>query len=211
MKLILCSVDPGLKKAWEKSCGDLDFIEIFHGSILDTKCDAIVSPANSYGFMDGGLDALYMDYFGSSIQTKVRKQIYLHHHGELIVGMSDVVETNDHKIPFLIIAPTMRVPMKLRDSINPYLAARSVFILQRYGVFLSGKHKGKNVSDLVRSIALPGLCTGVGGISYSTCAHQVREAINDILLEEYKMPKSWAEASENHQLLYTNKPTRLQY
>ncbi|MFE0755560.1 hypothetical protein ACFW16_16490 [Inquilinus sp. NPDC058860] len=32
-----------------------------------------------------------------------------------------------------------------------------------------------------------------------------------ILLAGYRMPKSWAEASERHQRLYTDRPTRLQY
>ena len=40
---------------------------------------------------------------------------------------------------------------------------------------------------------------------------QVRAAIDDALLCQYTMPKSWAEASERHQLLYTERPTRLQF
>ncbi|MCP4150619.1 MAG: Appr-1-p processing protein, partial [bacterium] len=83
--------------------------------------------------------------------------------------------------------------------------------LLRSGVFKSGKYKGRKVSDLVKTVAIPGLGTGVGGIGYSTCAHQVKRAIDDILLNKYKMPNSWAEASENHQLQYTDSPTRLQY
>ena len=64
MKLILSATETSLSDAWEKSCGDLDFVEIQRGSILEVDCDALVSPANSFGFMDGGIDALYMDYFG---------------------------------------------------------------------------------------------------------------------------------------------------
>jgi len=30
-------------------------------------------------------------------------------------------------------------------------------------------------------------------------------------LHQYEMPHSWAEASERHQLLYTDRPTRLQH
>ena len=37
------------------------------------------------------------------------------------------------------------------------------------------------------------------------------EAIDDVLLGQYRMPRSWAEASERHQLLYTDRPTRLSY
>ena len=211
MKIILTAVEESLAKAWEKFCGDLDFVEIYRGSILDIECDAVVSPANSFGFMDGGIDAVYLNYFASDIQAKVRKQIFEFHHGELIVGNADIVETDDTKIPFLIIAPTMRVPMILRDSVNPYLAARAVFILIKSGKFLAGPYKNQKLSKCIKTVAFPGLGTGVGKVGFNTCANQMRRAIDDVILENFTMPKSWAEASEKHQLLYTNKIQRLQY
>lgn len=211
MKLILTAIEKPLADAWRKFCGDLDFVEIHQGSILDAECDAVVSPANSFGFMDGGIDALYMRHFGYDIQTRVRRQIFEHHHGELVVGNADVVETDDEKIPFLIVAPTMRVPMVLQDTVNPYLAARAAFTLVKHKHFLSGSYKGKLVAEHIKAVALPGLGTGVGRVGFNTCAHQVRQAIEDILLENYTMPQSWAEASERHQLLYTDKLKRLQY
>ncbi|MDQ6785558.1 MAG: macro domain-containing protein [Acidobacteriota bacterium] len=211
MKIILTAVEKSLADAWEKFCGDLDFVTIYQGSILDVDCDAVVSPANSFGFMDGGIDGIYLSHFGHDIQTRVRRQIYDFHNGELIVGNADVVETGNQKIPFLIAAPTMRVPMILQDSVNPYLAARSVFILIKQKTFLSGSFAGDAIAEHIKTVALPGLGTGVGRVGFNTCANQVRGAINDILLEDYQMPQSWAEASERHQLLYTNKLKRLQY
>jgi len=211
MKLILCSVDDKLDKAWKESCEDLEFVAYHKGSILDVSCDAIVSPANSFGFMDGGLDAIYMNYFGEQIQTRVRKHIYEFHNGELIVGSADIIESGDKKIPFLIIAPTMRVPMNLHESVNPYLAARAIFVLLKHGKFKGGNLDGKRIDSRVFKIAIPGLGTGVGKVRAMICAKQVRRAMDDIVLEQYKMPNSWAEASEEHQLLYTNKPQRLQY
>src|SRR5260370_6767409 len=118
MKLILTAVEESLADAWTKFCGDLDFVTIHLGSILDLDCDAVVSPANSYGFMDGGIDAIYIGYFGSDVQTRLRRQILDHHHGELIVGQADVIETGHERIPFLIAAPTMRVPMNLGETVN---------------------------------------------------------------------------------------------
>lgn len=211
MKLILSATETSLADAWEKFCGDLDFVEIQRGSILEVDCDAVVSPANSFGFMDGGIDALYMDYFGPEIQMIVRRHIYEHHGGELIVGNADVVNTSNKTIPFLIVAPTMRVPMVLKESVNPYLAARAVFRLVKEGVFINGQFEGQRIRDHINRVAMPGLGTGVGKVGYNTCAHQVRSAINDVLLDQYRMPQSWAEASEQHQLLYTTKLKRLQY
>lgn len=211
MKIILTAVEESLAKAWSEFCGDLDFVEIHRGSILDVECDAVVSPANSFGFMDGGIDAIFMSYFGYDIQTRARKQIFEYHNGELIVGNADAIETEDDKIPFLIVAPTMRVPMILHDTVNPYLAARAVFVLAKHKNFLNGKFKNQPIADHIQTIAFPGLGTGVGKVGFNTCARQVRQAVDDIILENYEMPKSWAEASEKHQLLYTTKLKRLQY
>jgi O-acetyl-ADP-ribose deacetylase (regulator of RNase III) len=211
MKLILTAVDESLAEAWTNFCGDLDFVTVHHGSILDVDCDAVVSPANSYGFMDGGIDGLYMWHFGNEIQMRVRHQIFDHHHGEIIVGQADVVATENVRIPYLIFAPTMRVPMNLNETVNPYLAARAIFLLVMHGSFRSGKHAGQKISEHVETIAFPGLGTGTGKVNFNTCAYQVRSAIDDIILEQYRMPRSWAEASERHQLLYTKNPNRLQY
>ena len=211
MKIILTAVENSLAKAWKEFCGNLTFVEIHQGSILNVECDAVVSPANSFGFMDGGIDAIYMSFFGYEIQQTVRRQIFDFHNGELVVGNADVVETNHDQVPFLITAPTMRVPMILQDTVNPYLAARAVFILISQNKFLSGSFAGEKISEHIKTIAFPGLGTGVGRVGFNTCAHQVRQAIDDVLLDKYRMPQSWAEASEWHQLLYTDNLKRLQY
>ena len=70
MKLILTAIEQPLADAWTKFCGDLDFVTVHHGSIVDVECDAVVSPANSYGFMDGGIDAVYLGHFGPEIQMR---------------------------------------------------------------------------------------------------------------------------------------------
>lgn len=209
-KLVLVSIEPGLTKAWQTFCGDLPNVEVVEGNVLDVECDAVVSPANSFGFMDGGIDGLYLDHFGRDIQTSVRRQIYDHHGGELLVGDADIVATGDASIPYLIAAPTMRVPMKLGDSVHPYLAARAVFRLVTSGRFTGGEQDSRPVAEVVTRVAMPGLGTGVGGIGANTCASQVATAYCDIVLDEFEMPKTWAEASERHQLLYTDRPTRLQ-
>jgi len=100
MNVILCAVESSLATAWEKFCGEFPLVTVHRGSILDIQCDAVVSPANSFGFMDGGIDALYMNFFGSDIQMRVRRQIYDHHDGELLVGEADIVETGSSDIPF---------------------------------------------------------------------------------------------------------------
>jgi O-acetyl-ADP-ribose deacetylase (regulator of RNase III) len=211
MQIILTALDEPLAVAWRRFCGELDFVEIYHGSILDVRCDAVVSPANSFGFMDGGVDAAYLRYFGREIQDRVRSRIVEKYHGELPVGTADVVETGDQRIPFLIVAPTMRVPMVLQDSVNAYLAARAVLLLVKHGTFSAGSEAERPIAGRIERIAFPGLGTGVGKLGPNTCARQVRAAIDDILLGQFVPPRTWAEASERHQLLYTDLPRRLQH
>lgn len=209
MKIYLTSVERELTNAWRRFCGDLDFVEIYEGSIFDVPCDAVVSPANSFGFMDGGIDHLYSRRFGWEVQERLQNIIRELHHGELLVGAAEIVETQSH-IPFLIAAPTMRVPMILRDSVNSYLAARAALLLVKHGYFRAGDFKGTKVSDAVKSIAFPGLGTGVGQVGPDVCAHQVRTAIEDVILESRPFPATWAEAQARHQQLYTDRIRDLQ-
>lgn len=211
LTLVLTDVELSMVQAWQKFCGDLDFVKIHHGSILSLSVDAVVSPANSYGFMDGGIDLAYSHFFGWQIQEKLQKIIYHKYHGELLVGNAEIVETENPQIPFLIASPTMRVPMQLGNTVNPYLAARAVFLLWKYGIVYQGVFAESPISEVVQTIAIPGLGTGVGGVGVNTCAKQVRSAIDDFLLGKYTYPLSWADAQARHQKLYRDTVRDLQF
>jgi O-acetyl-ADP-ribose deacetylase (regulator of RNase III) len=211
MKIILTARESSLAEAWKKFCGHLECASVHYGSILDVPCDAVVSPANSYGFMDGGIDALYTQRFGTKVQDRLRRLILDRHHGELLVGEAEIVETDDPRTPYLIAAPTMRVPMMLSaETVNPYLSTRAVLLLVKYGSFPTGENVGQPIAGRIQTVAFPGMGTGVGKVPMEVCARQVRAAIEDFLLDKFRLPQSWAEASERHQLLYTNRLRRLQ-
>lgn len=211
MNIILTSIDAGLAEAWARFCGDLDCVTVHRGSIFDIACDAVVSPANSFGFMDGGIDLLYTQYFGWHVQDRVQEAIQKEHHGELLVGAAEIVETDDALLPFLIAAPTMRVPTILPgDTVSPYLAARAALLLVQYGTFARGTYAGEKVADYVETLAFPGLGTGVGRVGPSTCARQVRAAIDAVLLGREVFPVSWADAQQRHQGLYIDRFRDLQ-
>ena len=59
-------------------------------------------------------------------------------------------------------------------------------------------------------MAFPGLATGIGRVGPNTCAHQVRAAIEEVLLSRGQFPRTWAEAQQQHQLLYTDRVRDLQ-
>ena len=202
LKIILTAVNDGLADAWHRHCGDLPDVTVHLGSIFDVTCDAIVSPANSFGFMDGGIDMIYSRRFGWEVQEKLQEAIRVRHHGELLVGAADIVETGDEAFPYVIAAPTMRVPHVLGYTVNPYLAARAVLLLIKHGTMPYGAFAGERVSTLVQSVAFPGLGTGVGRVGPNMCAHQVRQAIEEVLTGPSTFPTSWDDATRRHKKMY---------
>lgn len=206
-RIVLTSPDPAQLAAWETHCGALGDVEIRKGSVFDQPCDALVSPANSFGFMDGGIDAQYTHRFGARVQDAVRMAILQRHHGELLVGQAVIVETGAPDFPYLAAAPTMRVPMVLpAGSINAYLATRAVLLAIREGQ----SPDGRPAHEAIKTVCFPGMGTGVGRMPPGVCARQMAAAIQSARAPRHRLPGSWAEASENHQLLYTDKPQRLQ-
>lgn len=201
LQIILTAVDRQLADAWQRWCGDLRCVKVHCGSIFDAACDAVVSPANSFGFMDGGIDRLYCEFFGAAVQERVQNCIRDCHGGELLVGQADIVPTGHDRIPYLIAATTMRVPTQLGPCIHPYLAARGVLRLIMQGRFACGENIGQPVADCVRRVALPGLGTGVGKVSPTTCARQVRAAIEDFALGQFEFPVSSLQARKQHDRL----------
>nr|WP_246381536.1 macro domain-containing protein [Prauserella isguenensis] len=190
----MCAVDEPLARAWESVVGKVSGpVSVHHGSVLDVGADAVVSPANSYGWMRGGIDAMYTKAF-PGIEQRVRSAVLAYHGGELPVGEALAVPTGEPMPMWLISAPTMREPGEQLppDTVHPYLAAKAVFTLWAEGAAdtTEGADGGETVAaagggavplrDVVTTIALPGLGTGVGGVAPATCAHQVAAAWDEV-------------------------------
>src|SRR3990172_3177140 len=116
MEITLVDVSKPLVDAWREEWSGLENVVIRQCSIFDNACDAIVSPANSFGFMNGGLDLFLSEYLGWHVQDRVQEKIQNEFDGELLVGQSLIVPTDNEKFPYLISAPTMRVPLGLSSS-----------------------------------------------------------------------------------------------
>jgi O-acetyl-ADP-ribose deacetylase (regulator of RNase III) len=183
---------------WSEFFNDCSDVLIHNTDFFSVKSDCVVSPANSFGFMDGGLDLVISRKLGWSVQTMLQKQIKQNYGGELLVGQAELVETNNSDFPYLISAPTMRVPMIIKDTVNVYLASKAIF-----KILLNEKR--------INSINISGLGTGVGQVSYNICAKQMKAAYNDIWLNKYEFPHTWFFAQQRHQLLYTSAYKDLQH
>lgn len=171
---------------WKFYFNGIEGVTINCGDFFSLPTDCIVSPSNSFGYMDGGLDYAISMKLGWKVQEKLQKQIQEKYNGELLVGQSELVETDHPDIPYLISAPTMRVPLEIENTPNVYLAARAIFLLL------------KKKEDRIKTVTISGLGTGVGHMPYDKCAKQMRMAYEHIMLGNYEFPKSWEEAQNNH-------------
>jgi O-acetyl-ADP-ribose deacetylase (regulator of RNase III) len=159
-----------LTDAWSEVFAEQESIRVECGDFF-RAADALVSPANSFGIMDGGLDLAIRTEMGGDIQRRVQSVILDRHHGELPVGSAEVVETDSEKWPFLVVAPTMRVPEPVSNTLNAYLAFRAALL----GVRTFNKEKIR-----IRSMVVPGLGTGIGGMDARRCAAQMRVAYDQV-------------------------------
>lgn len=74
-------------------CRDVDVVIDDFAHFMDThKVQCVVSPANSYGSMDGGYDAAIIDYFGIQLEKVVQKYILDNFYGEQPVGTSFTID-----------------------------------------------------------------------------------------------------------------------
>jgi O-acetyl-ADP-ribose deacetylase (regulator of RNase III) len=144
----------------------VDEVVCSDGDILAVAQNAIVSPANSYGFMDGGIDAAYSAFFGSRLQATVQEAINRRPEGYLPVGASLAVRTGHDRIPFLIVAPTMHFPEEV-PSDNCYRAMRAILRIMR------------TEPDVGRDVFCPGLATGIGRVPPAEAAEQIFRAYDD--------------------------------
>ena len=193
-RVVLVDTNPGVVEAWQPFFRGLDLVEIHHGDILEHDVDAFVSPANSFGFMDGGIDKVYMRYF-AGIQDKVQDTIRSSYYGELPVGQAAIIPTGRTTSGrYLIVAPTMRVPRPVFGTVNPMLAFRAVLDAVR-------EHNDHAVSTPIKSFACPGLCTGVGMISPMRSSTQMRYAWGQVMLGNGKQKKGLSTRGAEHSQL----------
>ena len=136
LKIYLCDVSTSMCNAWRKSFkeaeGFHENIEIFEGSFHDfmqshPDIDGIVSPANSYGLMDGGYDKAITEWFGTECMEAVQKAIIKEWLGEQPVGSCLIVQVPPHISvgQFILHTPTMRVPSIIEDPEVVYHCTRS--------------------------------------------------------------------------------------
>ncbi len=63
LRLSLCDINAEMTDAWLDRFFGVEAVEILQGDLLETGADAVVSPANSFGDMSGGVDKRIDDFY----------------------------------------------------------------------------------------------------------------------------------------------------
>ena len=173
LTVYLRDISPQIVAAWGAAFSGIPDVEVSCGEIFEQKADAIVSPANSFGYMDGGIDLVYSHFFGWELEARLRDLLVTRHYGELPVGQAVIVPTGSKFIPYLVSAPTMRVPSSIARTLNVYLAFRAALMAVL-------AHNDGRIRR-IRSLLVPGMGTGVGEVSPERAARQMRAAYDEII------------------------------
>ncbi|CAM5670349.1 hypothetical protein SAVIM338S_07012 [Streptomyces avidinii] len=164
LRVVLTDVNERVVEAWRAAFADTPGIEIRRGSLLDEDVDAWVTPTNSLGRMDGGVDAAIKRHLGSGIQLRVRRAIRDRFAGALPVGSAVCVPSGATVPRFLISTPTMvGSSQNVSATLNVALACAAAF--------QAVHRQNRRAPGSIRSVALVGMGAQTGRVPARVCAN----------------------------------------
>lgn len=159
---------------------DMPNVSVIYGNVMKhkeiTDFDAIVSPANSLGFMRGGIDGFYSQLF-PEVEERVQKLINKKGYGTerkyLPIGAALITRTGSDEIPFIVSAPTMRYPGSyIGKTDNAFLAfGAALRVIKAFNE--------RYDNNKINHVFCPAFGTGVGGISPEDAAEQMFRAYTE--------------------------------
>ena len=130
--------------------------------------DCFVTAGNAFGIMTAGIDAAVVEVFGEQLMTRVQHRIMSDYYGEQPVGTAFVIGTESAAIPFLVHAPTMRVPCNIEGTDKVYSAT--------WAALLAIQAHNATAERKVETAAFPAMGTGFGGVPFDEAARQMAVA-----------------------------------
>jgi len=174
MKIYLLDYNENMVSCWKKyfnNCNDVEVVcDDFVNFMQKNNIECVVSPANSYGLMDGGYDLAITSYFGEELSHKVQDYLLKNLCGEQPVGTSIILKINENQK--LIHTPTMRIPSHIKDHMVIYNCMRTCLMLA--------------IKNNIQSIVIPAFGGACGNVQYSIIAEMMYNAY----LQVFNPPKS---------------------
>lgn len=134
--------------------------------IAQGRTVCFVSPGNSLGFMDSGIDLQYTGMF-PGIQERLQGAMV----AETTLGRKHIPVGQSLALSLLggdlfVAAPTMLLPQDVSRSRNAYHAARAALAAFSH-------------TDVTALLVLPAMCCGCGKMAPEEAAAQMRQAVED--------------------------------
>lgn len=203
--LVLVDLQGELCQEFEKSFAGVEGVTVKHGQFEDVDFDCIVSAANSFGLMDGGVDGAITGYFGKQMMDRVQQHIINKYHGEQPIGTSFIIRGEEEWLldgnnKYVAHTPTMRIPMRISNTDNVYQAMRSMLIAVKEFNEVCDDPNTPKYLNRINTVACTGLGTFCGEMPYYRAANQMRLAYDNFI----KSPKSidWDFANIRHREIF---------
>ena len=164
--LHLVDIDAAVADALGAAFSTYPEVIVQQGDLLELAHGVALSPANSQGFMDGGIDRWYSSFFGPAFSKRVRDAVLSQPEGHLPIGAAVAVPTGHQRITHVVLAPTMISPEHVPPE-NAYRALRAALRLM------------KRSPELGPTLYSPGLTTLVGGVAPADAAREMALAYSD--------------------------------
>lgn len=174
--------------------------DIFSGA---HPVDAVITPTNSFAFMEGGIDGRCRKYFGQQIQDRLQNVIQTKYNGELLVGQAVIIPAyepesskakEEKAIKFVIASPTMRVVSDISATTNVYLCFRAALLAV-------SQHNRTEGNTPIKAVLVPGLGTGHGKMPQTRSAHQMLQAYETFVMESHpvrRVPETQETSNADH-------------
>jgi O-acetyl-ADP-ribose deacetylase (regulator of RNase III) len=218
-KLILSAISPDLFEAFKKHFAQFPQVEVVFKPFEQTEFDCVVSAANSFGLMDGGVDQCITDYFGVQMMNRVQAAVLEEYYGEQPVGTSMIVRGNENfsfevvehnveskelktvlkKNKYVAHTPTMRIPMNINNTSYVYSAMKAMLIAVEKHNQQFDEFKRLGIDDentRIDIVVCPGLGTNAGRVP----AEEAAKMMSIALIHFLNPPKSinWYFATQRH-------------
>lgn len=134
-------------------------VAILRGDLTKQEADAIVNPASSLMYMGGGAAGAIKRVGGIEVEREALK------HAPLPVGKAVATGAGRLGAKWVVHAPTMERPAMLTTVGKVYRAAKAALLCaEKVGA---------------RSIIMPGMGTGIGGVAFDEAARAMVKAVNE--------------------------------
>jgi O-acetyl-ADP-ribose deacetylase (regulator of RNase III) len=190
--LILVNPEPAMCAEWQMAFDRFGSVSIVEGLYEDLPPhDCFVTAANSFGLMTAGIDAAVVDFHGQDLMDRLQLRIQAEFLGEQPVGTAILEETGTPGFPFVVHAPTMRVPKAVDGTDAVYIATWAALVaIYRHNLATDEK---------IESVAMPAMGAGFGNVPFREVARQMSVAYENFLYPPAAL--DWDAIIERHKRL----------